>query len=383
MQILFLLGVALVLSYNLSDLLPGASNHELASVRHSDSWLAAFGQIVWLPYYLLVATARLVIEDGVLAARVVSLSLALVAAGSFLAIAKRYWSLPIALAGTSLLVGNSWFLQLARVAEPAILGVCLISLFWWVCLRWRDQPTDKNRLVIVWLVGLIGWFVPILAWLALIATVAILSKQKIGPVNISQRFGLGLGLSSLLAVVLILTGLINDQQQLVSLMGLSSPLPNLAGILNNSLDVMSGLIWHIPAKPASWLANLPILDIFGVCLVGFGIYHFLRVLPAQGRSFSFQLTLASLLLLGLGGGVFSQAFALSLPLLGLLMLGGLVELSQLWRKIFPANPLAKSLMVVTLVSLISLSLIYQGSRYFVAWSRAPATKEIYSANINQ
>ena len=380
---LFLALVGLLLAHNFSGLLPGGSSQELVVESLTASWPSIIESLVWWPYYLLVKLASPLSADGILVARSVSLGLAITAAGSFLLILRHYWSLPIALIGSGLLVSNSWFIQLARVAGPQMFGICLVLVIWLLALQAFKRPTNQAWFISLILVSCLGLFVPMLAWLVLLTFILAIIRQRLGPIELKLVHQLALGLVCLIFIGLFISSLSQAGQADLSLVGISSELPSFSQIIQNSLDILIGLGWQLPANPSQWLANLPILDAFGSIMLLFGIYHFLKTLPPKSRSFVFQAGLGLLIYFGISGGVLAEAFAMALPFIALLVIGGLQEIYQLWQQTFPTNPLAKSLIALVLVGLVGLSVTYQTNRYFVAWAGAPATKEIYSASINQ
>ena len=380
---LFIIGTTILLGYNLNGLLPGGSVQELEVVRITEGWPAILENMIWWPYYLLVKLARFLISDGILAARLVSLGLAIIAASSFLTISRRYWNMPVALLGTGLFIGNSWFIQMARVGAPEMFGISLILGFWLLYLNWQKQNGNQALFGGLIFLGLLALFVPLLVWFVIVALVFILTRQKISRIVITRNWQGLLAAVGLAAATLLVLGLSQDKDQILSLFGIQSPLPNLGQILQASLEVMGSLIWQTPANPSRWLANLPILDAFGVVMLAIGVYHFLKTLSPSSRGFSFSIGLIAIIILGFSGGALSSTFALVLPFLALLIVGGIKELFRIWKQTFPTNPLAEGLVVIVFIGLVGLSVSYQTQRYFVAWAKAPATKEIYSANIKQ
>src|SRR6185437_4732236 len=90
------------------------------------------------------------------------------------------------------------------------------------------------------------------------------------------------------------------------------------------LSTMTALFVHGPAAPDRWLAGMPIFDLFLLAIVG------------------------------------GMAYGL-----------------HFWLRLFPLNPLGRSIGISLLAGLVLLSCLLNIRAYFVAWPQNPAVRQAY------
>lgn len=80
----------------------------------------------------------------------------------------------------------------------------------------------------------------------------------------------------------------------------------------------------------------------------------------------------------LGAGLGAINIAIFLPLIYIVIGGGMSYLLIQWLTVFPKNPIARSV-GVGLVSLLALLIsVYHLDRYFIAWPLNPASQAAFS-----
>jgi membrane protein YdbS with pleckstrin-like domain len=72
-----------------------------------------------------------------------------------------------------------------------------------------------------------------------------------------------------------------------------------------------------------------------------------------------------------------NAISLILPVVYLLIASGIAYMLHLWLKVFPANPVARSLGIIIIMLAVFLTSIYQTRSYFVAWRYNSETSEVF------
>ena len=374
------LAIALIFSLGLTadGLLPGYSAAENEVLKITQSLVDPLKHFLYWPYYLSVYLLRLVIEDGVLAARLLSASLGIVAAGCFLFLLRQRFSVFISLIGASLLACNSWFLSLARsgVAEISLLSGFLVLVS---CLILLKRHLNKTYLSWVALIVFAGcWFLPLMPWLLIWLVLYSLFKKE----EIWQRLSL-IWRFSLIVLLICLIGLtifsLNQTQAVVlTSWGIPDSLVTPWQFLQNLKEVLAALVWRAPDNPALWLGNLPFLDIFLIAMLPFGIYATYLYLKQKRQRKLISVFFILCFFAAINQGITTPGVFLLLLLTIWLVVAGLNHLLQHWRSFFPANPLAKAIGLTIFLVLIGFSLFYQVKKYFVAWSNQPQIQQIYN-----
>lgn len=378
---IFLAVAALLLFVNLRTLVGGYSADELQVESITNSFPSIIENLVYWPYYLLVWLARLVVDDAVLAARMVSAGLGFIASLHIFLIIRRWFSIELAIVGATLFVAGSWLLQIARSGTPEILGITVIlTLF--SCVLWLiNRPSKLLPSVVVFAATLAGLFVPYLPVLMIGGFILAITKER-SLLKIVPTW-LWIILISLVVGVAVVVGFgfFENYSATASLFAIPSSLPSFADILANFRSTLAAIFWFAPANPGKWLGNLPLLDIFGVVMVTLGVYHHERNFGNRRSIILFGSTGILLILVSLNGGIDSVGFSLLMPLIALFVISGIQEFLGLWRDVFPRNPIAKALAVFVISILVSVSSYYQLNRYYIAWANSPETRAVYSANI--
>ncbi len=377
---LYLTIIAIVLSYGIGfdQLLPGYSPAEIDVAKITAGWPHPLENFLYWPYYIAVYLLRFIIEDGVLAARLMSSLFALTAVASFLILLRRRFGIFVSLAGTSLFALNSWFLQIARsgTAEITLISTALILL---VCIFAipnisRSQYLKIGTMAVVFL----AWFTPLIPWLISAICLHLFYRQRM--IKRYLSFKLRSALLSLMLILVVWTGLVfaNHQNSVTPVTGVPNNLPNLQEIGANLSQTVQSIFWRAPDNAQQWLAHFPLLDVFTAALIPFGLYAFWRY--RQRVSFKYCLAILSglLLIAALNRGITTPGLMLIIPLLIATAAMGLHEILDHWKKLFPRNPLARILSLSVLLVLVSMSIFYQSKRYFIAWTNHTETQQIYS-----
>jgi 4-amino-4-deoxy-L-arabinose transferase-like glycosyltransferase len=144
------------------------------------------------------------------------------------------------------------------------------------------------------------------------------------------------------------------------------------------LQQFGAVFWHLfvrgPRQPELWLGRAPILDIFTLAMCLIGIYFYLQHPKAVRSRLLGSIFLASVILIALGGAV---SLSLLVPLLYILAATGITYLLQEWLKVFPLNPLARSIGLTLVGTAVALACVYNLRAYFVAWPHNHITRTVF------
>ena len=179
----------------------------------------------------------------------------------------------------------------------------------------------------------------------------------------------------LAALAPLIIALAGSQSLLQNYAGLPTALPTLTEYFKNLALVPVHLIARGPNDPATNLDHLPLLDFFTAVIAFIGAYGYAIHLKLHRSQLLFGVLILGSLLAATGSAV---TIAILLPFLYLLVAGGVNFMLEQWFKVFPFNPLARSVAAVLIVAGVVTTSFYHINRYFIAWPQTPSTKTTYS-----
>lgn len=376
--------IAALLFYKLGSLLGGMSFSELLIQKQvAGSTISADSLIrdpLFLPYYLALYLAQFLPFSGPTTLRAVSAVFGFAGALGLFSILKRWYTNRIAIMGTALFATSSWFLFTARTVSPDS-SYLLLPLLIAAAVGLRDKQRSKVAFLSILLLGGLLLYVPGVLWFMLFALII---QRKV----IRRSFSViptWYTVSTLIVGVLLLVPLAvmiawppSDQdaaQNIVALLGLPSEIPNFSLILNNLTDVIGQIFLLNPNGPASAVGRLPWLDVGTSILFLIGSVKFAMHYKLDRSKLIVLTAGTAMVLLATGGPV---GPIILLPLIYLLVSGGLQWVLDMWLEIFPRNPLARSFGVIMVTLLVFSICAYQAGRYFIAWSNVPETRAMYN-----
>lgn len=315
--------------------------------------------------------------SNIAAYRAVSTVFAVSAVIASFFILRRWYSNRVAGLGSALLLTSAWTLHVGRLATPEstfLLVLPLLAIFLWLI------DTDSRwAFTIFLLVAGLSLYLPGFVWL--IVFFAIWQRKIIrAHYKKSKIFNKILGgLAVVVALVSIIYASFQSVNILLVTVGLPTSIPSASTLLNNAINIPRYLFWQGPNDPVRWLGRIPLLDVFSVVMLGLGTYR-LRFYKHKNRAL-LTVGMASVMavLIILGGAVTVTAL---MPIVYLLIAGGLAFMLQQWMTVFPRNPIARMTGFALMSAVVLLVVYYHTSMYFVAWARAPETRHVFtSANL--
>ncbi|MYB39901.1 hypothetical protein F4X86_01225 [Candidatus Saccharibacteria bacterium] len=377
----FIFLLALALSYGIApgQLLPGHSPAEAAVLEATSTFPDPFENFLYWPYHLGVYLLRFVVSDGVLAARIFSSASALLVAGTFLLLLRRRFGVLISLAGTSLLVLNSWMLQLARAGTPEMTSLAFLLVLAACLTLMKDYGHSLQLKLAALTAAVLNWFTPLAPWLITALFLHIFYRHRVLRRLLSSRLKLSLVITYIVLAAVMFLSFSYDQQAVFVAWGIPEAVESVRQVGDNFLQTLKSLVWQAPYNASRWLGRLPLLDVFIAAMIPFGLY-FARQQPLLrvGKAYLGFGALGLLVIAGLNAGIKTQGVEMLLPLIIIVAVVGLHEFADHWKKVFPFNPLARAIGIMIIVILVNMSLFYQVRRYFAAWIQHPQTQEIYS-----
>ena len=294
--------------------------------------------------------------------------------GCFYLLVHRWYTTRVALLTTLLFATSSWTLTIGRQALPTVSYLAWLPI---LALVYWSVSKGKNALILpFWVLGF-GWslYIPGILWFVLVMA-ASQRKRLAMIVRTLPKWQVGLNATALLLLALPYS-LQLFQHPLTALANLGLPttlqqvihFPELAYRLVLQLFLFAG------NNPVFHLGHLPYIDIASTALFLLGLYR-LRYSKAQK-----MMKWSGIIIAGwvVGAGFGAINIAIFLPLIYIVMGGGISFLLVQWFTVFPKNPIARSAGVALVSALVVLISAYHLDRYFIAWPLSPATRAVFSA----
>lgn len=370
--LLAIAGLAALLLYKLGSLTGGLSSGELTAASAPVGWHGMYQQPLDLPLKL----ARSVVfylfpVHGQTLSRLPNAFFGGLAIISFAWLIRLWHGTRTAVLAGLLFATSAWVLHASRLASFDVLYLWATPTL----LLVHSLLHKYGKRSAVWYGSLLIWglmlYIPGLIWLL----VAEAYLQKGVLLDSWRHFGrwwqrLLYLLAGLAWLPLLIIGL-RRPGNLMAWLGLPAHLAGPAHLLKQFVAVPVHLFIRGPQYPDIWLARTPVLDVFTLVACVIGIYFYATHLQAARSRLLGLFTLAGLLLVGLGGPV---GLSLLVPLLYVWAAAGIAYLTREWLRVFPNNPLARSLGLGLIALVVSLSCVYNLRAYFVAWPHNQTTR---------
>lgn len=366
--------VVAVCSYNLS----GITNNQLSKPEVATIESSSSGKQIWnnplflpikIPQYALIK-ARL---TSVTSMRAVSSFYGIIFVILFFMLAKLWFSPKIAWVSSAMLLSSGLFLNYTRLSTTDILvplGLLgIIWSAWWIFQSKKTNVKIVSSMIILasslYIPGLI-WFVMFIFFAQGRRLSSVFKKTNVSSIVIATVFLIAL-LIPLVRSLFLHPNLILEWLAIPSIF-------NLTIFLRNLIMVPASLIVRSPFDPIYNLGRLPYLDILTVALLILGTYAFLiRYSLVRTRLLAGAICVAWLLIATQN----ELRINLLLPLIYLMVAGGIMFILQQWYSVFPKNPIARMSAIVMILAVVSISVFYNSTRYFVAWSNNPITNKVF------
>lgn len=369
LSLLLLASVTLfLLWYRLGSLVSGVSSLANQSLRGTASLRAIAQNPVYLPYKL---GEYIVFKLGLntpMAVRSVSAILGACGVAIFYLLVARWHTKRLATFATILLLSSTWFLINARTATPYILYMLSsVLLLYFAALVFKKASPKQILMVGLFAFG-VSLYTPGMQWLLLLGGI-----WQLKPILRALKQIPWLAIVGTICLIVILApvgyAIYYNHHFVLQLLSIpTNPQPLL--MLKRLAIVPYELFIHGPKDPTTWLARLPILDVFTGTIFVVGLYsYYLRLKFARTR---FLLGMGLLLVLLIA--ILNISIVAVMPFVFIAIADGLTLLLQQWLTVFPRNPIAKNLGFIVVMLAILVSAWFQTTRYFVAWPHNPATK---------
>lgn len=365
-----LIVVAGLLGFRLGKLTPGLSSSELAFIENASSIENISANPLFAPMKLPILGLQHIGVDRVAAYRGVGAVFGIVTVLLFYFLLRRWHTRRVALLTSFLFIVSSWFLQVSRLALPYVLFAFGVALLMTVAANIHDKHASKLSLLLATVSLATILYIPAMAWFILILLIWRPSAIKSGfgqTPNVLKVVGV---LFFIVLVAPLAYALVRDPTLVGEWLGLPTELIPLEWV-RRILVLPIFLTAQGPLEPVYNLGRLPLLDVFTTVLVILGIYsYYFKAKLLRTQMFGL-LAIVATMLIAFNGPTF---LSLLLPIVFIIAAAGLTLLLQQWFTVFPNNPIARSIGVITIAVVISITGVYHARRYFVAWAGNPDTR---------
>lgn len=373
------LGIAL-LSYllffhNLTHLLPGYADREIATYNSSTSLRAIVDDPLNAPYKLVLYVILQLGHHSLLTTRVTAAAFAVGAAVLFFVIARHWFRYRVALLATLMFASSAGFLHLARLGSPLVLQMSLLLLV--AVLIWR-RHAESNRLLGYGLIAMLAalWYVPGMIWFELLTALFLFKPLRRSITRLSLMARLVYGGLFLLVLLPLVRAIILEPSSALGFAGLPAHFASPLQILHSLGNALLAIGLYAQGQPDLRLGHLPLLNAIELVLLLLGAYVLGRRLARTWGWYILAAALLCVLLTALGGPIGTSSGLL--PLLYLIIAAGVHELLRRWLYVFPRNPFARFAGIFCIVLLVGFSVLYHCRAYFVAWPHSNATRETFT-----
>jgi hypothetical protein len=371
--VLFIAFISLY-TYQLGSLLP-AGGGEIHAIQSANSVSDLARNPLLLPFKLIAFVLIQLPFNDLLAVRLASVSIAFMSGVLFFLLARRWYGDLNSYVVTLLFITSGWMLHTGRYgAAFGVLSFTVLALLQF--FAWMNHAEKPNKVVLCGsVVGLIAFFTPGGIWLLLAGTLVcrktiIQQLKKSSTASIIVASALTAGGLALLTVAILRDPAIWRQW-----VGLPDDTPTLIVLVKQALTSITSFTIRGPSFPEVWLAHTPVLDVACSILLLTGALFYARHMRNTRT-----LLMLALFTVGVVLVMFNSSAALGYlaPIFYLVIASGLAYFMHQWRKVFPKNPIARSVSIVFVGIAVVSIMAFHFQRYFIAWRYSPDTVQAYA-----
>ena len=360
------------LYWRLGSLLPGYSQSELGTYNAGMSLHNILHSPLNAPFLLLTKGLSYALPHNLVAGRLAATLCGVVVLLLFAALLDRWHNMRTAILGTILFGLSASFLHVSRAGTPEVLLFGLFVLT--ACGFWLKQTNHWLALLVCFILTACLVYVPGMLWF--IVAGLLWQWKTIDQVFKKHLLTVTIGTLALLAALVPLGwDVYKDHGLIRPLLGLPAQWPTISAMIRNLLNVPFHLFIHNDVNPVAWLGTAPILDAFSLTMFVLGGYLYLRNIKLIRTPLFLTLLIAMAALIAVGGSI---TLTIIMPFVYLVIAAGIAYLTDQWFKVFPRNPIARSIGWVSVIILVAIACGYQLTHYFVGWPEATATHQVFT-----
>lgn len=311
----------------------------------------------------------------ILATRLPSVLLALLALATLTYILHRWYGPRTTVYGFFIFATSAWFLHVGRFNGTEVEYLLAIIALIAVHIGLYDHGNKPPMLYLWLIVNVVLLYIPGLLWFVALSLIW-QHKELIAAWRNLKSAGhqVILTLCALLGLIPPILSAALDPALIKSWLGVPDRLASWHYLALQAANTLGTFVYHGPHNPEIWLGRLPILDAFLSLMLIAGIVFYARHWRATRAQMLLGYLVLGVLLVTLAGPV---RLSILVPLVYLVAIGGIAYVLHFWLSVFPRNPLARGVGIALVTSVIALSCAYSLDQYFVAWPHNTETRKAY------
>lgn len=355
------------------------SEIELQTAQSANSVSVILENMVNAPYKTAVYVSTSVF-DSVFGLRLVGAVIGGLSIVLFYLLTRKLYGTYISVLAAAMFGSSSLLLHNARLATPNVMFLALIALiavgFYLRFGKRKDIGWPLAAATVALSLYTPGMFI-----FVLLAGVWQFRHVKASFEQLKTPFVIASSVIFSLLIAPLVISLIREPSIWRDYLGLPETLMPLGEMARHAGTALASLFAISPEDPVRWLGRQPALDIFATTMFAYGAFR----LAKQYRLGRLWLILGTFVLATAWIGATGQrgAVLILLPVVYLVVGIGTQNFINAWLKVFPLNPIAKTVGSILLLAAILLSINFQVYRYFVAWPHADATKGVFTKEYHQ
>lgn len=363
-----------LLFYKIGSLAPGYSATEVAQYVFTEN----LSNIRYNPTNAPATVPQFVVkkigQKQIVWARVVTAILGFFTIICFFFIVKSWHTERIAYIATAMYATSSWLLLTARTGNSQIL-LCFLPLAI-VLYVWLEQ-TKKRKFAALLLTAVLCTLLYIPGGVILVTIALVLRGKHILKVLAKLPVWFLVLMFTLLVIMItpLVIAIVGDHTIIFHLAGLPYKSVTPYRFINNVTDTIVAIMFNSNRTNITQLGTVGLLDVFSIAMFCAGAVYYAKRYKLDRSKYIIISVAIILPLIGLNSLI---SITILLPLVYLVIAAGLAWFLQQWFTVFPRNPIARTLGVILLVFAVSVSVVFNTYRYFVAWPHMPTTKETYN-----
>lgn len=367
--VFFLLAVYL---WRLAGMTPGLSQAEVLARDSSSTLGAIINTPVYLPHKILQYALTNIFNSQYLALRLGSVIFGLIFAAAIYSILRVLFGRFIGAIGSLIFAMTPWVVVSARnsSAEVMLLFFSLIL----ASFSWLVKTKKSAAWLLLCTLASLSIYIPGAFWLLLISLVFGWRYLKLAIANL-KRTSVWAGA---LIFFILLAPLIYASAKMPSILYdiflIPAKLAGIVVIVKSFAWALLGLVWRTNVHYQLGIGRLPILSILQIAFGLFGLYA-LRDRAKRGSYFLLSIIAAAALLSAINQNLVFMMLAL--PAIAILVTAGLRYLYVEWMKVFPKNPIPKTLAISMILLVLGVYLVYTARYSIIAWPHTADTKNAY------
>lgn len=367
--------VAWLLLFKLGSLTGGLSAGEMRAASDPVGWHGIYHHPLYLPLDL----ARSVVfylfpAHGQTLTRLPDAFFGALSVLAFVVLIRMWHGSRIAAMAGAIFAFSAWTLHVSRLASFDVMylwAMTTLTASHFLVRRYHKLP-------LVWVGGIVVWglliYVPGMIWLVL-ADIWLQRRFVVQGWRAAESFWWRLLYVIAGLVFLPLVGIgLSRAGTLKTWLGIPAHFDSAGGVLKHFAGVPVHLFVRGPEYPYLWLGRAPILDVFGLAMFVLGVYFYISHMRSARSRYLLVMAIIGFVLVGMNGPV---TLSLLVPMLYMGIATGLAYLLHEWFKVFPSNPLARSVGLGLVILAVVASCVYNYRAYFVAWPHTEVARTTF------